>query len=262
MFIDVKIKKRFGDWSLDAEFASSESPLVVWGKSGSGKSLTLQMICGLIRPDAGRIVVGGKTLFDAEAGVDLPPQKRRTGMVFQDYSLFPHISVKKNLAYGKPNAKATEDEIVETARKLGIEKHLDKSPEKLSGGQKQRVALGRAVLARPKVLLLDEPFNALDMETRNDMREFVKDVLVEYELPAVMVTHDLHDVRSLARSVVVYDNGRASECVDMPEMFMRPACREQSALCEFMRSLVPQDRGNDCTRSEGEKEMVCYEKVV
>jgi molybdate transport system ATP-binding protein len=218
MKIQVDIKKRLGTgrrvFNLEVSFASDKDVVVLFGPSGAGKSLTLQAIAGLTTPDAGRIVVGDRVLFDASRNLTIPARHRDIGYVFQDYALFPHLTVAKNVAFGlkggwpwnmgRPDRLRLEEvlEIFELAPMR------DSLPRDLSGGQRQRVALARALIRRPSLLLLDEPFSALDALLRARMRQELLRVQERFNLPVILITHDPDDVAALAQTVVVYDAGR------------------------------------------------------
>jgi molybdate transport system ATP-binding protein len=218
MKILVDIKKRLGTgrrvFSLEVSFASDKDVVVLFGPSGAGKSLTLQAIAGLTTPDAGRIVVGERVLFDASRNLTIPSRHRDIGYVFQDYALFPHLTVAKNVAFG---LKRTWPWYLSRPDRLRLEEVLeifelaplrDSLPRDLSGGQRQRVALARALIRRPSLLLLDEPFSALDALLRARMRQELLRVQERFNLPVILITHDPDDVAALAQTVVVYDSGR------------------------------------------------------
>lgn len=208
-------------FELAVAFSSDEDRIVMFGPSGSGKSATLQAIAGLLRPRRGRIVVGGRTLFDATAGVDVPARSRRIGYVFQDYALFPHLSVRENVAYGLRHpghwrlGDAERDRIADLLRLMDLDHLADARPASLSGGQRQRVALARALVVEPQVLLMDEPFSALDIRLRRRMRDELADVQQRFAVPLVLITHDLQDVEHLAQTLVVIDLGRVTRTLPL-----------------------------------------------
>lgn len=201
------------DFSLNVDFQSDAAQLVFFGASGSGKTLTLQMIAGLLRPHSGRIILDGQVLSDAESNLFIAPQKRRIGYVFQDYALFPHLTVRQNLAFtlrhGAYHAgDATKDErVTEMLARFEIRHLADQYPAQLSGGQKQRTALARALLSSPRLLLLDEPFSALDSLLRIRMRKELAAQLSEFDIPLIMVTHDPEDVDMFADDIAVFSHG-------------------------------------------------------
>lgn len=215
--LDISKRLHSGDdsFALRSRFSVTDRALVLFGPSGSGKTLTLQAIAGLLTPDEGRIAVNGELLFDAKRGVNLPARHRKVGYVFQDYALFPHLSVRQNVAFGvtplfgrlttKQNRRV--DELLAI---FGLEKLAGLKPAALSGGQQQRTALARALAPAPRVLLLDEPFSALDQPLRLRMRKELARVLETFDIPMIMVTHDSEEVASFADAVVVYQDGNVS----------------------------------------------------
>ncbi|MBU1404314.1 MAG: ATP-binding cassette domain-containing protein [Proteobacteria bacterium] len=221
MRLEVDIKKTLhsGDrrFELEAAFSSQDDLTVVFGASGSGKSLTIQAIAGLVAPEQGRIVVGGETLFDEQRGINLPARKRGVGYLFQDYALFPHCTVRENIAY--PLKKAwpltlssdSRQEVAEIMASFEISHLAESYPAELSGGQKQRVALARAMIKKPSILLLDEPFSALDSMLRHRMRMELLEIRQRFDVPLVVITHDPADVEVFADTLVIFANGRVEE---------------------------------------------------
>jgi molybdate transport system ATP-binding protein len=208
--IDVDAGLNLGAFALDVAFHGNEGLIALFGQSGSGKTLTLNLIAGLMRPDRGRIVLDGKTLVDIERGIFVPMHRRRIGLVFQDSHLFPHLSVKQNLLFGRwfaPRQMQRIDfsAVVET---LGIERLLARRAAHLSGGERQRVALGRALLSCPKLLLFDEPLAALDLPRKLEIMCLIEQVRDEFKLPIVYVSHAIEEVVRLATTTVVIEAGR------------------------------------------------------
>lgn len=206
--IDIEVRR--GGFALNAAFSPALTGCTaVFGASGAGKSTLLGAIAGAIRPDAGRIAIGDAVLFDKGAGIDVPMQARGLGMVFQDARLFPHMSVADNLAYGARRAGdrpgPSRDDVLDV---LGIGELLTRRPAGLSGGERQRVALGRALMARPRLLLLDEPMAALDAPRRAEILALLERITGAFALPMLLVTHDLGEVVRLADHMVVLDAGR------------------------------------------------------
>ncbi len=201
-----------GDFQLDAAFAGAERVTALFGPSGAGKSTILRLIAGLLRPDTGRIVLAGRTVFDSAAGINLPARKRRVGLVFQDGLLFPHLSVRQNLLYGpwvrRVPRPASFDRTVEI---LDIGKLLDRAPRHLSGGERQRVAIGRALLSDPAVLLMDEPVAAVDQERRAEILPHLASLTQEFPIPMIYVSHAMEEVERLAQKVVRIRDGRIEE---------------------------------------------------
>jgi molybdate transport system ATP-binding protein len=208
--ISVDAALELGGFDLDIAFENDDGITALFGRSGSGKSTTINLIAGLARPDRGRIVLDGRTLVDTETGVFVPRYRRRVGLVFQDTQLFPHLSVRQNLLFGRwfaPSAERTIDfePVIEA---LGIGHLLARKPVRLSGGEKQRVALGRALLASPKILLMDEPLASLDQERKLEILPLIERLRDEFRIPIVYVSHSVEEVGRLASRVVVLDGGR------------------------------------------------------
>lgn len=216
--IEVDIEKRLRSkgrsFTLHAAFRSDEEFVVLFGPSGAGKTLTLQSIAGLLTPDAGTIVLKERVLFDSKSGINIPPQHRNIGYVFQDYALFPHITVFQNIGFGLPKKWWHP---LSSADKSKIRKLLDlfeltslesSFPADLSGGQRQRVALARALIRSPELLLLDEPFSALDTLLRVKLREELLKLQARFKVPVVMITHDPEDIRVFAETLVTYEAGQ------------------------------------------------------
>jgi molybdate transport system ATP-binding protein len=206
--VDVSLK--FRSFELAVAFSSEGGVVALFGRSGSGKSLTLNLIAGLARPDRGRICLNGRTLVDTQAGIFVKSHRRRVGLVFQDAQLFPHLSVRHNLMFGRWFSPPQErtiavDSVIAT---LGIEHLLDRSPANLSGGERQRVAIGRALLSDPKILLMDEPLAALDLERKLEILPLIENVRDAFKVPIIYVSHALEEVARLASQVVVLDAGR------------------------------------------------------
>ena len=199
MCFDVDVRLRRGEREIAVAFATAERATVLVGPSGAGKTGVLHAIAGLIRPDAGHVRVGGETLFDATAGVDVAVARRRAGYVFQDTRLFPHLSVRANLLYGAADDVA----LAETAALLDIAELLSRKPATLSGGEARRVAIGRALLSRPRFLLLDEPTVSLDRARREEVLRAVERARDAAGVPVLMVTHDEAEAARVGRVVRV-----------------------------------------------------------
>jgi molybdate transport system ATP-binding protein len=212
MTLSVDVAKRLGDFSLGASFDSTGGVTALFGASGSGKTSLVDLIAGLGRPDRGRIAIDGTVLVDTETGTFVPSHRRRIGYVFQDARLFPHMSVRANLGYGRWFAPSRDryaafDRVVDL---LGIGALLDRRPAKLSGGEKQRVAIGRALLASPRLLLLDEPLAALDEARKAEIMPYLERLRDEVRVPIVYVSHSVAEIARLATSVVVLSTGRVA----------------------------------------------------
>lgn len=236
MDIDIKLSVADGRrrFDLAAKFTADVPFAALYGPSGSGKTLTLQAIAGLLRPSKGHIRLGGRTLFDAQRGINLPAPDRRIGYLFQHYALFPHLSVRENIAFGLKSwchrrLSATENDHVQALLdSFGLAATANSRPETLSGGQQQRVALARALACQPQVLLLDEPFAALHPALRHDLRRELAGALKQWAIPALMVTHNLDDVMALADIALVYGDGQVVQ-----EINLRSATCRDTALQEL-----------------------------
>lgn len=218
MSVDLRIRKNMvsGDrhFSLDVAFSSKAKRIALFGPSGAGKSLTLRAVAGLLRPDAGRIEVNGRVLFDAEARVSVAPQARRVAYLFQDYALFPHLTVAQNIAFGSrrgwlnPPRRAVSAEARRWVDAFELGAIVGSYPHEISGGQKQRVALARALMLEPEILLLDEPFSALDSQLRGKMRLELNALQRQLDVPMLLITHDPADVEALADEVFEVRDGK------------------------------------------------------
>ncbi|MBT2794627.1 sulfate/molybdate ABC transporter ATP-binding protein [Paraburkholderia strydomiana] len=221
MPLEVDIHKTFVSaerrFALDVAFTATTQRVVLFGPSGAGKSLTLQAIAGLLRPDEGRITLHGNALFDSKLDVDLKPQARKVAYLFQDYALFPHLNVRQNIGFGlqrgwfNPRARSSHAQIDYWLDALELRGVAGNYPAQLSGGQKQRVALARALVAQPQLLLLDEPFSALDSTLRQRMRLELSDLQTRLDIPMVLITHDPDDVAAFGDQVVQISDGRVRE---------------------------------------------------
>ena len=225
--LEVAIRKQLDGFTLDVEWSAGDGVAALFGPSGAGKTLTLQCLAGLVRPDAGRIVLGDDVLFDAAAGIDVAPQRRRVGYVFQGYALFPHLTVRGNVGFGlrgraRAGRRRREEEVLAL---LGLEPYAERYPRELSGGQRQRVALGRALATDPALLLLDEPLSALDLPLRQALRDELGAILADWGIAAVLVTHDLTEAYRLGDRIVVYEEGRVIQAAPRAELLWRPSSR-------------------------------------
>jgi molybdate transport system ATP-binding protein len=205
----VDIAKTLGEFALEASFSSEGRVTGLFGASGAGKTSLINIIAGLLKPDRGIVTLDGETLDDAAAGVHVPPYRRRIGYVFQDARLFPHLNVRQNLDYGRrmnrlPEDAAQRKRVVDL---LDIGALLDRRPGKLSGGERQRVAFGRALLSKPRLLLLDEPLGALDEDRKREILPYLVRLRDEAGIPMVYVSHDAAELRQLATQIVMLKRG-------------------------------------------------------
>lgn len=207
MSLQAAIKKRFSGFSLDVSLNTDGGVMGILGASGSGKSMTLKCIAGIETPDEGRIVLNGRVLFDSEKHINLPPQKRKVGYLFQNYALFPNMTVETNIAAGLSGSKEEKQEAVARMIRLfkleGLEKRY---PSQLSGGQQQRVSIGRAIVKNPDILLCDEPTGALDYQTSKEILKLIEDVNKKYGNTVIMVTHN-EAIKDMADHVIKLRDG-------------------------------------------------------
>ncbi|MGD0817239.1 MAG: ABC transporter ATP-binding protein [Methanomassiliicoccales archaeon] len=213
MPVEIKLTKQLRDYVLDIDMVVKDEDIhVLFGRNGSGKTTILKMIAGLMEPDSGRVSINGKVLFDSEAGINLPVDQRGTGFMFQNYALFPHMTVLGNLAFGLKVKKLKEKEIIETVRPYLEEYSLwelkNVRVESLSGGQRQQVALLRTLVLRPNIFLLDEPLNALDTGAQTTIRREIRTLIRRTGTPCIIVTHDIGDAMELGDSACLLDRGR------------------------------------------------------
>jgi molybdate transport system ATP-binding protein len=232
MGLSVRLKKKVNGFNLNVAWEIGDELAVLFGYSGSGKSLTLQMIAGLMKPDEGIVCSDRKTYFDSSAGIDTPPQSRIFGYVFQDLALFPHMTVMKNILFGAPDVPKQEKlsrarELIEAFRLSGLESRF---PSEISGGEKQRVAFARALIRHPEVLLLDEPFSSLDNPLRIEMRRFLQEVKRRFSIPVVLVTHDFDEAAFLAQKIIVYSHGNIAQVGSVEQVIDQPASHEVQML--------------------------------
>ena len=240
MTLSFRASAQIGPFAYDAEFCAREEILVLFGHSGAGKSVTLQMIAGLLRPDRGRIEIDGRVVFERERRVNVPPQERKVGYVVQDLALFAHMTVRQNIEFGAP-AGTTPARIHDLMGLLGLTGLEARRPRTLSGGQQQRVALARALAREGRLLLLDEPFSALDESLRSALRRELLRLRRELGLTIVFVTHDLREAHLLADQLAVFDEGRLLQVGPREDVFRRPLSRrvaELTGVANILRGAV------------------------
>lgn len=230
--LEIWLRKRLENFTLELELAAPPGITALFGPSGAGKSMTLACVAGLKRPDAGRIRLNSSPLFDSEENINLPPQRRAVGYVMQDYLLFPHLSVAQNVGFGLAGYARGEKArvIAEALRQVGLAGFEQRRPHELSGGQQQRVALARVLVTRPRLLLLDEPFSALDGPTRALLRRDLVRLRAELGIPALFVTHDLAEAYLLADRIAVIEAGRLLQLGSPETVVYRPASRAVAKL--------------------------------
>lgn len=241
MMIDIDLDATVSDgarrFTLATRFVSDAAVIALYGPSGGGKSMTLQTIAGLLRPQRGHVRIGGRVLFDSARGIDLLPEQRGIGYLFQHYALFPHLTVRENIAFGLTSwhrRRLSRDDarcVEELLEAFGLAALAASRPAALSGGQQQRVALARALACRPGLLLLDEPFAALNPLLRDDLRRQLAEVFTRWKIPVVMITHDIDDVLALAHVAFVVERGTVVREVDV---------RSGEARATAARALMPE----------------------
>lgn len=232
--LEVRVAKKLEGFDLDVSWSVGSELAVLFGYSGSGKSLTLRMISGLVKPDAGQVTLDGEVLFDSETETDAPPQERRLGYVTQDLALFPHLSVFKNISYGLGHLAKSErrERAQEFVERFHLEGLAGRRPREISGGQKQRVALARALARRPHALLLDEPFSALDLPLRVELWDLIAETRASLNIPVIVVTHDPLDAKSFSDRLIVYQTGRVLKSGPVAVVLRTPDAPELRTLAE------------------------------
>ena len=224
MALLVDIEKRLGDFQLDAKLEVGNEVLGLVGNSGCGKSLTLRCIAGIEKPDRGRIVLDGVTLFDSEKHVNLTPQKRHTGLMFQNYALFPNMTVRQNIRAGTLRDQQTEQErdrkVSDIMDSFGLSSLAQHYPRQLSGGQQQRTALARILVSEPRILMLDEPFSALDSELKFRMEKEVREVIDRFGKTTLLVSHDRGEAYRLCSRIAMVHEGCADRILSKEEWLL------------------------------------------
>ena len=233
MSIYVDIEKSLGSFQLKVQFEAGNETLALLGASGSGKSMTLKCIAGIEKPDRGRIVVDGVVLFDSEKHINLPPQRRHTGLMFQNYALFPNMTVLQNIRAGanrEPDKGKREAVVNAVMDSFGLTPLANHLPAQLSGGQQQRTALARILVSSPRILLLDEPFSALDNHLRFRLEQEARKIIGEFGKTVVLVSHDRDEVFRLADSIAIVDDGKIDAFGTKKEVFANPRTRKGAML--------------------------------
>lgn len=222
--MDISVRRKQGNFGIDASFHGAESGVTaLYGPSGAGKTSIVNMVAGLMRPDAGCIAINGLCLFDSAKGIDLPPETRRIGYIFQDGRLLPHLSVRSNLTYGMHRTPVERrfvhfDQVVDL---LGIGHLLHRRPARLSGGEKQRVAIGRALLTSPAMLLMDEPLASLDSARKAEVLPFIMRLGREFAIPILYVSHAMDEILNLATHMAIMEEGRVLACGNIEDLLAR-----------------------------------------
>lgn len=244
MELQLQLRKQQGDFTLELDLQASGERIGIFGPSGSGKSTLVSCLAGLVAPDSGQILLDGQPVFDSSRRINLPSHQRRITLVFQQHGLFPHLTVRKNLLYGQQRCPVDErrielDEVVEV---LEIGDLLEQKPETLSGGQSQRVALGRAILASPRLLLMDEPLSALDDDLRYRIIPYLNLVSERFRIPFVFISHSLVEMRLLADQVAVLEKGQLAGLVAPEELARQRMGQSPAGYINLLELGVPQER--------------------
>ena len=256
MSVFVDIEKNLGSFRLKVKFSAGDEVLALLGASGCGKSLTLRCIAGIEKPDRGRIEVDGVTLFDSERHINLSPQERRTGLMFQNYALFPNMTVLGNIRAGamREKDKAVREQSVKNMMDMfGLTELAGRLPSQLSGGQQQRVALARILVSAPRILLLDEPFSALDSHLRFKLEQEVLRVMRRFGKTVILVSHDRDEVYRLSDSVAVMNSGRIETAGAKHAVFKAPVTRTAAILtgCKNISAAAAESGGTVYARDWG-----------
>ena len=231
MELIVNIEKRLRDFTLAANFTLTDTTLALLGASGSGKSMTLKCIAGLERPDRGQIVLNERILFDSEKGINLPPQARSVGYLFQNYALFPNMTVRENIIFALDGSREEKDRIfAENVARFSLDGLEHAYPAGLSGGQQQRVAFARILARGADVLLLDEPLSALDTHLKWQIETALREILTMQDISAILVTHDRDEAFRIAREIATVDRGQLTPPTDKHELFRNPGTRAATTL--------------------------------
>ena len=248
MSIYVDIEKNFGSFVLKAKFEAGDETLALLGASGCGKSMTLRCIAGIVTPDRGKIILDSVTLFDSEKKINLPPQKRHTGLMFQNYALFPNMTVLQNIKTGAKREKDSQKRkamIESVMERFDLAELADRYPHQLSGGQQQRVALARILVSSPQILLLDEPFSALDSHLRFKLEQEVRHVIQQFGKTVILVSHDRDEVYRMSDSIAIMDGGSIERIGSKSDVFRDPQTRKAAILtgCKNISSIERMDAG-------------------
>lgn len=266
MSLYVDIEKDLGSFKLKVKFEQEDGIVGLLGQSGCGKSMTLRCIAGIVKPDKGKIISNGKVFFDSEKKINLTPQQRNIGFLFQNYALFPHMSVKQNIQLGiEKLSKEEKDEITKKyLKKFRLEGFEDRYPWQLSGGQQQRIALARALCLNPDILILDEPFSALDYHLRINMENELCEILKDFDGNVLFVTHDISEAYRISDDIIVFDNGLSLPKRTKNELFVHPSCMTEAVItgcknissCDIINTdtVFAKDWGFNCKIEKGASE--------
>ncbi len=253
--LKLNIRHKIADFELDISFSTKKEITGVFGPSGAGKSSLFNSIAGTIYPNQGEIILNGKKLFSTKENINLPLHKRNVGLVFQDFKLFPHLSVKNNLRYSKASKNnLLFEKVVEM---LKISHLLNRKPDKLSGGEKQRVAIGRAILSQPEILLFDEPFSALDVRIKSEIIDFIKQIPAQFNIPILVISHELSDLLQLSTELILIKNGKVLNAGNIYDLF-----NDRQSIKLLSHSGLKNILELKVGRIDREKEMVCLSPLA
>lgn len=248
MSVSVDIEKKLGSFHLKVKFQAGNETLALLGASGCGKSMTLKCIAGIEKPDRGRIVVDDVVFFDSDKNINLPPQQRHTGLMFQNYALFPNMTVLQNIRCGtvrESDPQKREEAVVSVMDRFGLTELAKHFPHQLSGGQQQRVALARILVSNPRILLLDEPFSALDAHLRFKLEQEVRQVIRQFGKTVLLVSHDRDEVFRMSDQIAIMDSGTIQTVGTKSEVFRNPHTRKAAILtgCKNISNIERLDSG-------------------
>jgi molybdate transport system ATP-binding protein len=258
MLLEVDIQKKLGSFHCRMAFTVESERCGVFGPSGSGKSTLLNMLAGLVAPDAGHIVLNGVTLFDKERAINLPPERRRIGVVFQGAELFPHMNVEKNLLYGR-NRLAEKERVIEPERliaALRLETLLSRNVRELSGGERQRVALGRSILACPKLILLDEPLTGLDDQLKYPLIEHLRRIFAEFAIPTLFISHNPREMRLMTDEALVVRDGEIQRAITTEALACADFVSDGAGYENLLDLGEPLDMGDMCRYPWGKLSLI------
>ena len=240
LFVDIR--KKMGDFQLEVRFEAGDETMALLGASGCGKSVTLKCTAGILTPDEGRIVLDGVTLYDSAAGVNLPPQRRNVGYLFQQYALFPNMTVRQNIEAGAADPRTRKAEADSLLRRFRLEAAAELRPCQLSGGQQQRTALARILASRPRAILLDEPLSALDSYLKYQLELELAETLEDFPGTVLWVSHDRGEVFRSCQRVCVIDRGQSCPVQDLSQLFHAPGTEAAARLsgCKNFADALPQ----------------------
>lgn len=261
MNLEATVAKEFADFRLEADFTLTAKRCGVFGPSGSGKSTLMYILAGLLRPDAGRITLAGRVLFDSADSINLPPEQRRIGVVFQHSHLFPHLNVEQNLLYGWKRTREDRRWINPDAliKVLDLAQLLKRGTASLSGGERQRVALARTILASPRLILMDEPLTGLDEKLKYQIIPYLNKVFARFDVPLLFVSHSLREMRLLTEEVLVVDKGTVQRPVPVEELARQQLGTGSRGYANLLSLYAPRPQGDLWSYQWGEGELIAIE---